>query len=85
MTAYRFDFPPDVQAQRARVLAAIHQATALRTLPTVRTALRLMTEWLSEHSDDYAVWEAGEVMTKLEDALLQSALPETLSVSGRAA
>ncbi len=81
-TTVQFQFPPEVQAYRAGVLIAIRRATADRTLAAVQEAQRLSAAWLSEHPEDYAVWDAGGTLSLLEDALLTTApLQEPLTAS----
>ena len=69
-TKFVFEFPPEVEAERAPVLVAIRRATAERTLAAVQEALELSSEWLAQHPEDFAVLDAGSDLTRLEQAML---------------
>ncbi len=66
---FQFEFPPDVQAEREPVLRALGRAMAERTVEAVREAQTLASAWLTRHPEDYAVWDAGEPVAMLADAL----------------
>lgn len=66
----RTDFPQDVVVQREQVQADIRRLIVLDTLETVRQAIRLQMSWLERYPDDYVMWDIGEVLGKLEDAIL---------------
>ena len=66
---FRFEFPPEVQAEREPVLRALDRAMAERTVEAVRAAQTLASAWLTRHPEDYAVWDAGEPIAMLADAL----------------
>jgi len=66
---FRFEFPPEVQAEREPVLRALDRAMAERTPEAVREAQRLARAWLTRHPEDYVVWDAGEPIAMLADAL----------------
>ena len=67
--AWQFEFPPDVQAQREIVLAAMERAMQERTIEAVKEAGALAWAWVAKHPEDYAVWDAGEPLAMLGDAL----------------
>ncbi len=66
---WRFEFPPDVQAEREVVLAAMGRAMDEGTLEAVKEAGALAWDWVARHLEDYAVWDAGEPIAMLGDAL----------------
>ena len=66
---WRFEFPPDMQAEREIVLAALDRAMAERSPEAVREAGALAGEWVTRHPDDYVVWDAGEPIAMLAGAL----------------
>lgn len=68
-TEWQFEFPPDVQAEREVVLAALDRAMQERTIEAVREAGALAWAWVAKHPEDYAVWDAGEPVAMLGDAL----------------
>lgn len=66
---FQFKFPPEVQAGREPVLRALDRAMVERTVEVVREAQDLARVWLMRHPEDYAVWDAGEPIAMLADAL----------------
>jgi len=66
---WQFEFPPDVQAEREVVLAALSRAMDEGTIEVVREAGALAWAWVAKHPEDYAVWDAGEPVAMLGDAL----------------
>jgi len=69
MVEWKFEFPPDVQAEREPVLAAMDYAMSERTVEAVREAQILASAWLARHPEDYAIWDGGEPIAMLADAL----------------
>ena len=66
---WQFEFPPDVQAEREVVLASMGRAMDEGTLEAVKEAGALAWAWVAKHPEDYAVWDAGEPLAMLGDAL----------------
>ena len=66
---WKFEFPPDVQAEREIVLAALSRAMDEGTLEAVKEAGAMAWAWVARHPEDYAVWDAGEPVAMLGDAL----------------
>lgn len=66
---WQFEFPPEVQAEREPILAALDRAMSERTAEACREAQMLAGEWLHRHPEDYAVWDAGEPIAMLADAI----------------
>ena len=66
---WQFEFPPDVQAEREVVLAALDRAMDEGTLEAIHEAVALAWAWVARHPEDYAVWDAGEPLSMLADAL----------------
>lgn len=66
---WQFQFPADVQAEREFVLAAMGRAMDEGTLEAVKEAGALAWAWATKHPEDYAVWNAGEPLAMLGDAL----------------
>ena len=66
---FRFEFAPEVQAEREPVLRALDRAMSERTAEAVSQAQALASAWLTRHPEDYAVWDAGEPVAMLADAL----------------
>jgi len=74
--AFRFDFPPDVAAERTQVLATIRRQMVEGTHASVASAVAAQTAWLERFPDDYGMWDLGESLWMLSDAL-EAAEPET--------
>lgn len=68
MITWQLEFPPDVQAERETVLAALDRAMQERSPEAVQEAGALAWAWLARHPEDYAVWDAGEPIAMLADA-----------------
>ena len=68
MIKWQFEFPPEIQAEREPILAALDRAMDERTIEAVREAQTLAGEWLARHPEDFAVWDAGEPIAMLADA-----------------
>jgi hypothetical protein len=66
---WQFEFPPEVQAEREPILAALDRAMEERTVEAVTQAQTLAGKWLYRHPEDYAIWDAGEPIAMLADAL----------------
>jgi len=66
---WRFEFPSDIQAERETILAALDRAMTERSPEAVREAGALAWAWVARHPEDYAVWDAGEPVAMLADAL----------------
>ena len=78
-TGWQFEFPPDVQAEREVVLAALGRAMGEGTPEAIREAGALAWAWVARHPEDYAVWDAGEPLAMLADALgIRASDPPTL-------
>ena len=67
---FQFEFPPEIQAEREVLFREIHEAMVERSLASIQAVQCRMAEWLQKHPEDYAIWDAGEPLAKLEDALL---------------
>ena len=67
--AFRFDFPPDVAAERTQVLATIRRHMAEGTRASVAQAAAAQAAWLERFPDDYGMWDLGESLWMLSDAL----------------
>ena len=65
----QFEFPPDEQAEREVIFAAMDRAMDKRTLEAMREAGALAGAWGARHPEDYAVWDAGEPLSTLADAI----------------
>lgn len=66
---WQFEFPPDEQAEREVIFAAMDRAMDERTLEAIREAGALAWAWVAKHPEDYAVWDAGEPLSMLADAI----------------
>lgn len=66
---WQLEFPPEIQAQREPILAALDRAMAERTVEAVQEAQALASAWLGQHPEDFAIWDAGEPIAMLADAL----------------
>ena len=69
MIEWQFEFPPEIQAEREPILAAMDYAMSERTVEAVREAQTLASAWLARHPEDYAIWDGGEPIAMLADAL----------------
>ena len=68
-TEWQFEFPPEVQAEREPILAALHRAMRERTAEACLEAQTLAGEWLARHPEDLTIWDAGEPIAMLADAI----------------
>lgn len=66
---WQFEFPPEVQAEREIVLMAYDRAMNERTPEAIRAAGVLGWDWVTRHPEDYAVWDAGEPIVMLAEAM----------------
>ncbi len=66
---WQFEFPPEVQAEREIVLRAYDRAMNERTPEAIREAGALAWAWVTRHPEDYAVWDAGEPIAMLAEAM----------------
>ncbi len=81
---WQFEFPPEVQAEREVVLAALSQAMDEGTIEAVKEAGALAWDWVTRHPDDYVVWDAGEPIAMLAEALGVRASDPQVSPPARA-
>lgn len=80
--AFRFEFPPDVAAEREQVLSAIRRQMAEGTRASVAQAAAAQAAWLERFPDDYGMWDIGEALWMLADALeasVSEAVPALLT------
>ena len=68
-SAFRFDFPPQVLAEREQVVSEILRLMTEDTLPAIREACRMQLSWLERYPDDYAMLDLGESLWMLADAI----------------
>jgi len=66
---WQLEFPPEIQAEREPILAALVRAMDERTVEAVQEAQTLASAWLGQHPEDLAIWDAGEPIAMLADAL----------------
>jgi|GEM_PF-2629786 len=66
---WQLEFPPEIQAQREPILAALDRAMNEATVEAVREAQSLASAWLGQHPEDLVIWDAGEPIAMLADAL----------------
>ena len=66
---WQLEFPPEIQAQREPILAALDRAMDEATVEAVQEAQTLASVWLGRHPEDFAIWDAGEPIAMLADAL----------------
>lgn len=66
---WHFEFPPEIHAEREPILAALDRAMAERTREACLEAQTLAGEWLHRHPEDLAIWDAGEPIAMLADAI----------------
>lgn len=62
-------FPADRLQEREALQQTLREAITSDNLPTVHAAQEKLCVWLQAHPDDYALWEAGEPLAMLADAL----------------
>ena len=67
---FRFDFPPEVVAERTLVFEQMFSWSKENTLHAVQEASRLQLDWLRRYPDDYVMIDAGEVLSMSEGAIL---------------
>lgn len=68
-SAFRFDFPPQVLAERGQVVNEILRLMAEDTLLAIREACRMQLSWLERYPDDYIMLDLGESLWMLADAI----------------
>ena len=61
---------PEEQQERKQLREDLWNLMAEKNLASVHTAQQRLSDWLQKHPDDRAMWEAGEPLAMLEDALL---------------
>ncbi len=66
---WQLEFPPEIQAEREPILAALDRTLDEATVEAVREAQTLAGEWLARHPEDLIIWDAGEPIAMLADAL----------------
>lgn len=67
---YRFDFPPDVLAEREKVFQEIEDLLLLRTVVAADEAAALHLGWTIKHPDDYVALDCGSDISRLRDAII---------------
>ncbi len=67
---WQLEFPPEIQAEREPIVAALDRAMNEATVEAVREAQTLAGEWLARHPEDLIIWDAGEPIAMLADALV---------------
>ncbi len=75
---WQFEFPPEVQAERQAVLDAYSEAMRERTLEAIQKAGALGWDWVARYPRDYVVWDAGEPLSMLADAIEATTNSESL-------
>jgi len=76
---YRYDFPPDVLAEREKVFQEIEDLLLLRTVAAADKAVALHLDWVLKHRDDYMALDYGSDICRLRDAIVAVApLPADL-------
>ncbi len=66
---WQFKFSPEVQAEREPILAALDCAMQEATAEACLEAQTLAGEWLARHPEDLIIWDAGEPIAMLADAI----------------
>ncbi len=66
---FTFVFSEEIQREREALQQTIREAVAKGTLESVRSAQEKLRAWLEAHPDDYVLWDAGESLALLADAL----------------
>ena len=66
---FRHEFPQDVEAEREIVFEVIRRGLSTDTPASVTEASRAQIAWLDRYPDDYAMWDIGEPIAMLADAL----------------
>ena len=68
-SAFRFDFPPQLLAEREQIMSEILRLMAEDTLPAIREACRMHRAWLDRYPSDYVMLDLGEPLSMLADAI----------------
>lgn len=66
---FMFVFSADVQTEREVLQQTLHEAVSKGDLQTVKATQEALCAWLQTHPDDYVMWDAGEPLAMLTDAL----------------
>jgi hypothetical protein len=64
-----FAFPVEVQREREALQQTLRAAVHCGDLTTIKAAQEELCLWLQAHPDDYGMWDAGEPLALLADAL----------------
>lgn len=67
---YRFDFPPDVLAEREKVFQEIKDLLLLWTVAAADKAAALHLGWMIKHPDNYVALDCGSDISRLRDAII---------------
>lgn len=71
--SFRFEFPPEVAAEREQVFAAILELMAEATQESVTEACRMQASWLTRYPNDYAMLDLGGSLWMLADTFKAAA------------
>ena len=74
--SFRFDFPPEVAAEREQVFVAILKLMTEATQESVTEACRMQTSWLKRYPNDYAMLDLGGSLWMLADTFKAAAASE---------
>ncbi|HZP80312.1 MAG TPA: hypothetical protein VFB21_01620 [Chthonomonadaceae bacterium] len=66
---FQYEFPPEIEPERAALRAVIEKALEENTLPAIQAAQKQLRAWLQKHPEDLVMWDAGEPLALTEDAL----------------
>lgn len=64
-----FAFSAEMQQEREALQQTLRDAVRCGDLTTIKAAQEELCLWLQSHPDDYAMWDAGEPLALLADAL----------------
>ncbi len=68
-SSFRFEFPPQVLAEREQIISEILRLMTEDSLPAIQEACRMQLSWLERYPDDYVMLDLGESLWMLADAI----------------
>ena len=68
-SAFRFDFPPQMLAEREQIVADILRLMTEDTPTAIREACRMHNAWMDKYPNDYVMLDLGSSLWMLADAI----------------
>jgi len=68
-SAFRFDFPPQMLAEREQIVAEILRLMTEDVPTAIREACRMHNAWMDRYPNDYVILDLGSSLWMLADAI----------------